>query len=62
MIEKMQYFELVNLLNKFNKNKNELTEFIFFIENANLYFGQLGKQRLALATYSIYMKVGGILG
>lgn len=50
MIEKKQYFELINLLNKSNKTKNETTEFVFFIENDQLYFGQPGRQKIIIAT------------
>ncbi len=49
MIEKRQYFELINLLNKSNKTKNEVTDFEFFIENNRLYFGQKNRQRLIIA-------------
>ncbi len=49
MLEKQQYFELINLLNRSNSTKNELTDFIFFIEAGKLYFGQPSRQKLILA-------------
>ncbi len=49
MIEKQQYFELVNLLNKSNKAKNQTTDFNFFIEDNRLYFGLPNQQRLLIA-------------
>ena len=54
MIEKQQFFELINLLNKSNKTKNETTEFLFFIEKDKLYFGQAGRQKLLISVYDSY--------
>ncbi len=54
MIEKQQFFELMNLLNKSNKTKNETTEFIFFIEQDKLYFGQTGRQKFLISVYDRY--------
>ncbi len=54
MIEKQQFFELINLLNKSKKTKNETTEFIFFIEKDKLYFGQTSRQKLLIAVYDNY--------
>ncbi len=51
MIEKQQFFELMNLLNKSNKTINETTEFIFFIEQDKLYFGQSSGQKFLISVY-----------